>query len=119
MALSGVVVNDSLVMVNFINQKVRSGEALLESVIRSGTRRFRPIIITSATTFAGLLPILFDRSLQAQFLIPMATSLAFGILFATFITLLLIPTTYLVAEDIRMQLAKAWHWYFKPMNKEQ
>jgi multidrug efflux pump subunit AcrB len=118
LALSGVVVNDSLVMVNFINQKVREGQPLLESVIRSGTRRFRPIVLTSITTFAGLLPILFDRSLQAQFLIPMATSLAFGILFATAITLLLIPTAYLVAEDIRTHLGRAWRWYFRPFKHQ-
>ena len=118
LALSGVVVNDSLVMVNFINQKVREGEPLLDSVIRSGTRRFRPIILTSLTTFAGLLPILFDASLQAQMLIPMAASLAFGLLFATAITLLLIPTAYLVAEDIRGALTRAWHWYLRPMRKE-
>ena len=118
LALSGVVVNDSLVMVNFINEKVREGKPLMDSVIRSGTRRFRPIILTSLTTFAGLLPILFDASLQAQMLIPMAASLAFGLLFATAITLLLIPTAYLVAEDIRGALTKAWHWYFRPMKRE-
>lgn len=111
MALSGVVVNDSLVMVNFINQKVQQGAPLMESVIQSGTRRFRPIILTSVTTFVGLLPILFDRSLQAQFLIPMATSLAFGVMFATFITLLMIPSAYLVAEDLRGHLGRAWRWY--------
>lgn len=113
MALSGVVVNDSLVMVNFINRRVQEGRPLLESVIQSGTRRFRPIILTSVTTFAGLLPILFDRSLQAQFLIPMAASLAFGVLFATFITLLMIPSAYLVAEDIRGHLGRAWRWYWR------
>lgn len=111
MALSGVVVNDSLVMVNFINQKVQQGAPVMESVIQSGTRRFRPIILTSVTTFVGLLPILFDRSLQAQFLIPMATSLAFGVMFATFITLLMIPSAYLVAEDLRGHLGRAWRWY--------
>ncbi|MDX1679511.1 MAG: efflux RND transporter permease subunit [Akkermansiaceae bacterium] len=119
MALAGVVVNDSLVMVSFINEKVRKGEPLLESVIHSGTRRFRPIIITSATTFAGLLPILFDRSLQAQFLIPMATSLAFGILFATAITLILIPTAYLVAEDIRKLIIRGWNWDYRETRNRQ
>lgn len=104
LALSGVVVNDSLVMVDFINRKVREGEPLFESVIGSGTRRFRPIFLTSITTFAGLVPLLFDRSLQAQFLIPMATSLACGILFATFITLFLIPSAYLAAEDLRSRI---------------
>jgi multidrug efflux pump subunit AcrB len=104
-------------MVDFINQKVRAGEDLHESVIQSGTRRFRPIFLTSATTFAGLLPLIFDRSLQAQFLIPMAVSLAFGILFATAITLYLIPCSYLAAEEIRMLLGKAWNWWRHPSGK--
>jgi multidrug efflux pump subunit AcrB len=108
LALAGVVVNDSLVMVDFINQKVRAGEDMYESVIHSGTKRFRPIFLTSATTFAGLVPLIFDPSRQAQLLIPMAVSLAFGILFATLITLYLIPSAYLAAEDIRGQLKKAW-----------
>ncbi len=119
LALAGVVVNDSLVMVDFINQKTRAGEDLMESVIHSGTRRFRPIFLTSATTFAGLLPILFDRSLQAQFLIPMAASLAFGILFATAITLYLIPSAYVAAEEIKTRLHRAWDWYWKPMRREE
>jgi len=114
LALAGVVVNDSLVMVDFINRRIRDGGGLLESVIHSGTRRFRPILLTSLTTFVGLLPLMFDPSLQAQFLIPMATSLAFGILFATAITLFLIPTTYLAAEDIRVLLGRGLDWYRKP-----
>jgi len=118
LALAGVVVNDSLVMVDFINRKTRAGEDPLESVIHSGTLRFRPIFLTSITTFAGLMPILFDRSLQAQFLIPMAASLAFGILFATAITLYLIPSSYLVAEDIRGHLGRFRKWYFKPFRTE-
>ncbi|MFK7851475.1 MAG: efflux RND transporter permease subunit [Akkermansiaceae bacterium] len=117
LALAGVVVNDSLVMVDFINQKRRAGMDLHEAVIRSGTRRFRPIFLTSATTFAGLLPLLFDRSLQAQFLIPMATSLAFGIVFATVITLFLIPCAYLIGEEIRNSLSKAWTWWRYPNGK--
>jgi len=117
LALSGVVVNDSLVMVDFINQKVRAGMDLREAVIQAGTRRFRPIFLTSATTFAGLLPLLFDRSLQAQLLIPMAVSLAFGILFATLITLYLIPSAYLAAEEIRAHLGKAWVWWRYPNGK--
>jgi len=116
LALAGVVVNDSLVMVDFINRRIRGGEELLESVIHSGTRRFRPILLTSLTTFVGLLPLMFDPSLQAQFLIPMATSLAFGILFATAITLFLIPTTYLAAEDIRALLRRGFDWYRKPFD---
>jgi multidrug efflux pump subunit AcrB len=117
LALAGVVVNDSLVMVDFINRKVRAGEDMLESVIHSGTRRFRPIILTSATTFAGLLPILFDRSLQAQILVPMAASLAFGILFATVITLYLIPSSYLAAEDARLLLGRLKEWYLRPFRR--
>ncbi|MES2982854.1 MAG: efflux RND transporter permease subunit [Verrucomicrobiota bacterium] len=117
LALAGVVVNDSLVMVDYINQKLQAGEDLYESVIHSGTRRFRPIFLTSATTFVGLLPLLFDRSLQAQMLIPMATSLAFGILFATIITLFLIPCSYLAAEEIRGLLGKAWVWWRYPNGK--
>ena len=117
LALAGVVVNDSLVMVDFINQKTRAGEDLFESVVHSGTRRFRPIFLTSVTTFAGLLPILFDRSLQAQFLIPMAASLAFGILFATTITLYLIPSAYVAAEEIKARLHQAWSWYWKPLRR--
>ncbi len=116
LALAGVVVNDSLVMVDFINRRTRAGENLLEAVIHSGTRRFRPILLTSLTTFVGLLPLMFDPSLQAQFLIPMATSLAFGILFATVITLFLIPTTYLAAEDVRALLRRAFDWYRKPFS---
>ena len=118
LALAGVVVNDSLVMVDFINQKIRAGEDLFESVVASGTRRFRPIFLTSATTFAGLLPILFDRSLQAQFLIPMAASLAFGIVFATVITLFLIPSAYVAAEEIRGLLGRAWDWYRRPFRRD-
>lgn len=118
LALAGVVVNDSLVMVDFINQKTRAGEDLFESVIHSGTRRFRPIFLTSATTFVGLVPILFDRSLQAQFLIPMAASLAFGILFATAITLFLVPAAYVAAEEIKAHLHRAWAWYFRPFQRE-
>ena len=119
LALAGVVVNDSLVMVDFINKRVRAGDDLRQAVIESGTRRFRPIFLTSITTFAGLMPLLFDRSLQAQFLIPMATSLAFGILFATAITLYLIPSSYIAAEDIRGLLGKAWVWWRYPSGKPQ
>jgi len=99
-ALAGVVVNDSLVLVDFINQEHKKGMPIREAIIESGAARFRPIILTSLTTFAGLLPLLFETSLQAQFLIPMATSLSFGVLFATFMTLLLVPAFYAILEDI-------------------
>jgi multidrug efflux pump subunit AcrB len=120
LALAGVVVNDSLVMVDFINQRKRAGETnLFEAVIQSGTRRFRPILLTSLTTFVGLVPLIFDPSLQAQLLIPMATSLAFGILFATVITLFLIPASYLAAEDIAGHLARGWAWFKRPFQYEE
>ena len=100
-ALAGVVVNDSLVLVDFINHERKAGKALRDAIEDAGAQRFRPIILTSLTTFAGLLPVLFETSLQAQFLIPMAISLSFGVLFATFITLLLVPAFYSILEDIR------------------
>ncbi len=109
MALTGVVINDSLVLVDFINQRHRqAGEALLSAVERAGVVRFRPVMLTSLTTFFGLLPLLMDNSVSAQFLVPMAISLGFGILFATGITLILIPTNIMIADDIaRFFKAKA------------
>jgi len=103
-ALSGVVVNDSLLLIDKINNNRRNGASLREAIIAAGTRRFRPIILTSLTTFFGLMPMIMETSVQAQFLVPMAISLGFGILFATGITLLLIPTFYLILEDIRRLL---------------
>lgn len=100
-ALSGVVVNDSLIMVDFVNRARKEGLSLKEAAISAGTQRFRAIILTSLTTFMGLMPIVFERSLQAQVVIPMAISLAFGILFATIITLLLVPALYLILDDIK------------------
>lgn len=100
-ALSGVVVNDSLIMVDFVNRARKEGLSLKDAAISAGTQRFRAIILTSLTTFMGLMPIVFERSLQAQVVIPMAISLAFGILFATVITLLLVPALYLILDDIK------------------
>lgn len=100
-ALAGVVVNDSLILVDFVNRARADGVPLREAVVQAGTQRFRPVLLTSLTTFFGLVPILLERSLQAQFIIPMATSLAFGILFATVITLFLIPALYIVIGDKR------------------
>lgn len=99
LALCGVVVNDSLVLVDFINRRRREGMELVEAVILAGGARFRPILLTSVTTFVGLLPLLLETSTQAQFLIPMAVSLGFGILFGTFLSLLLVPASYLILED--------------------
>ncbi|MAE70721.1 MAG: acriflavin resistance protein [Gemmatimonadetes bacterium] len=100
-ALTGVVVNDSLVLVDFINRKRRTGLPLGIAIRDAGKARFRPIVLTSLTTFLGLTPMLLERSLQARFLIPMATSLAFGVLFATFVTMIVVPVTYLIIEDIK------------------
>ena len=101
-ALSGVVVNDSLVMVDFINRyKREDGKTSLEAALAAGPRRFRPILLTSITTFVGLFPLLIEESVQAQFLVPMAISLAYGVLFATLITLILVPTSYLIIDDIK------------------
>jgi len=100
-ALAGVIVNDSLILIDFINRAVRKGIPVRQAVLESGQRRFRPIILTSLTTFFGLVPIMSETSIQAKFLIPMALSLGYGILFATFITLLLTPSLYLILEDFR------------------
>jgi multidrug efflux pump subunit AcrB len=99
-ALSGVVVNDSLVMISTINQGRRYGLSAFEAVQSSAIRRFRPILLTSLTTFFGLAPMILETSVQARFLIPMAISLGFGVMFATAITLVLVPCLYLVLEDI-------------------
>jgi len=105
-ALAGVVVNDSLVLVDFVNRRRAEGAPLEEAVGLAGSARFRPILLTSLTTFAGLTPLLLERSVQARFLIPMAVSLAFGVLFSTFITLLLVPAGATILEDARSLLAR-------------
>ncbi len=107
-ALSGVVVNDSLVLVDYINRFRKKGGRLLDAVREAGVVRFRPILLTSLTTFAGLSPLLMEKSVQAQFLIPMAISLAFGILFSTFITLAIVPASYLILEDVRNGFRKLY-----------
>ncbi len=99
-AVIGVVVNDSLVMVDYVNRARSHGEKLFDAVIHAGQKRFRAIILTSLTTFTGLLPIMFESSLQAKIVIPMAVSLAFGVLFATLVTLILVPNLYIISADI-------------------
>ncbi len=100
-ALSGVVVNDSLVLINFANREHKAGKSATEAILSAGVRRFRPIILTTLTTFGGLAPMIFETSRQARFLIPMALSLGYGILFATVIALILVPCLYLAMEDVR------------------
>jgi multidrug efflux pump subunit AcrB len=109
-ALAGVVVNDSLIMVDFINKARAKGVPVRQAVIESGTQRFRAIILTSFTTAAGLLPILFERSSQAQYVIPTAISISFGIIFATVITLFLVPALYMLQQDgfARGRAIKDW-----------
>ncbi len=103
-ALTGVVVNDSLIMIDLINRERRAGMTLKQVISLSVTRRFRPIMLTTATTFCGLIPMMLEKSLQARFLIPMAVSLAFGVLFATVITLVLVPSLYMILEDLKAGL---------------
>lgn len=102
-ALAGVLVNDSLILVDFINKALAKGENLKEAILRSGKERFRAIMLTSITTFLGLVPIILEQSLQAQIVIPMAVALGFGILFATVITLFLIPALYGIFADIQQR----------------
>ncbi len=100
-AASGVVVNASLVLVHYVNQRREAGGDLEQAVREAAIARFRPIFLTSATTFLGLAPLMSARSMQAQFLIPMAISLAFGVLVAAAITLFVVPSGYLILEDLR------------------
>ena len=109
LALSGVVVNDSLILIDFANKQRKKGSTPREAIIAAGVQRFRPILLTTLTTFGGLMPIIFETSRQARFLIPIAISLGYGILFATTISLILIPTLYLSVEDAK----KSGKWLFK------
>lgn len=100
-AVSGVVVNDNLVLVDYINRARDKGMPVAKAIREAGAARFRPILLTSLTTFAGLTPLMLEKSVQAQFLIPMAVSLAFGVMFATTVSLLLVPAAYHILEDIK------------------
>jgi len=122
LALVGVLVNDSLVLVDYINKRRERGIELIEAVLTSAAIRFRPVLLTSLTTFAGLAPILLDGSQQAKWLKPMATSLAFGIVFATIITLIIVPINYLVAHKFKYFCIRAasrtWASWLEFWNKE-
>lgn len=98
-ALSGVVVNDSLILVDFINRGIREGKTVIVSIVEAACSRFRAILITSLTTFFGIFPMLLEKSIQAQFVLPMSVSLAFGIVFATVISLIVVPCLYLLLDD--------------------
>jgi len=104
-ALSGVVINDSLVLIDYANRRRKDGDDAHDAVYASGIQRFRPILLTTLTTFGGLMPMIFETSRQARFLIPMAISLGFGIVFATLITLALVPSFYMIVNDVQGLLA--------------
>ena len=104
MALSGIVVNDSIILIDFINRAIQTGTPIEKAVEEAGKARFRAVILTSITTIAGLLPLLLERSFQAQFLIPMAVSISFGLLAATVLTLFLVPTLYLIVTETGLYL---------------
>jgi multidrug efflux pump subunit AcrB len=109
LAVAGVVINDSLVLVSTMNRLLKDGMGFMDAVQEASISRFRPILLTSVTTVAGLLPIVMETSLQAQFLIPMAISLAYGLLSATFIMLLILPPALVVVNDLR----RGWRWLWE------
>ncbi|QQX81094.1 efflux RND transporter permease subunit [Shewanella sp. KX20019] len=113
-ALAGVVVNDSLILVDFVNRARAEGHSIVQAAVDSGCYRFRAIILTSLTTFVGLVPILLEKSLQAQIVIPMAASLAFGILFSTVVTLILVPLLYIILDDIKRTSRRFYQWWWQP-----
>lgn len=117
-ALAGVVVNDSLILVDFVNRAREQGQSIKQAAMDAGCYRFRAIILTSLTTFVGLAPIILERSLQAQIVIPMATSLAFGILFSTVVTLILVPLLYIVLDDIKQLGRRCYLWWWRPSHSK-
>ncbi|TDJ57321.1 MAG: efflux RND transporter permease subunit [Gemmatimonadetes bacterium] len=98
--VSGVVVNDSLVLIDFINEEHRAGKPMAEAIVSAARTRFRPILLTSLTTFLGVFPLIIERSLQAQFLVPMAASIGFGVVFATAIIMVLVPALTMLQADV-------------------
>lgn len=118
-AAAGVVINDSLVMTDFVNQRRAQGYSTREAVQEAGSARFRAITLTSITTFAGVLPIMFETSLQAAFVIPMAIALGFAVMYATLVTLLLVPCLYLILMDIGEKLLWLWSHTFGRINSRR
>ena len=107
-AAAGVVVNDNLVLIDYVNRLRANGEGALAALVKAGVGRFRPIMLTSFTTFIGLLPIMFETSTDAQFLKPTVVALAFGVFFATAVTLIFVPSMYAVGADIARFYRWAW-----------
>lgn len=118
-AAAGVVINDSLVMTDFINQRIQQGYAIKDAVVEAGCARFRAITLTSITTFAGVLPIMFETSLQASFVIPMAVALGFAVLYATVVTLVLVPCLYLILLDLKVPFSITAKFVSGLMNKKR
>ncbi len=118
-AAAGVVINDSLVMTDFVNQRRKMGYHIKEAVLEAGCARFRAITLTSITTFVGVLPILFETSLQAKFVIPMAIALGFAVLYATLVTLILVPCMYLMFEDMKSAFIRLWHFIIRRKNTRE
>ena len=116
-ALSGVVVNDSLLLVDYANSQMRIGATAREAALEAARRRFRPVILTTMTTFGGLAPMVFETSRQARFMIPMAISLGFGIVFATVVTLVIVPTLYVVLDDVKHWLMRMFQMLFVPAKR--
>lgn len=109
LALTGIIVNDSIVLVDRINRNLKSGMLVMDAVFDSGVARLRPILLTTFTTSFGLAPLIFETSRQAQFLIPMAVSLAYGLLFGTFLILMVLPASFLIINQIRVNWMKLYH----------
>ena len=118
-AAAGVVINDSLVMTDFVNQRRKQGHAIREAVTEAGCARFRAITLTSITTFAGVLPIMFETSLQAKFVIPMAVALGFAVLYATLVTLILVPCLYMILEDLKAGIIGGYTGSVRLINKRR
>ena len=108
-ALTGIAVNDALILVDFINKEIAAGRQVFEAVINGGRRRMRPILLTSMTTILGLAPLMAEQSMQARFLIPMAVSITFGLAFATVLTLVVVPCFYMIRHDVHAVAARIWH----------
>lgn len=118
-AAAGVVINDSLVMTDFVNQRRKQGHAIKAAVTEAGCARFRAITLTSITTFAGVLPIMFETSLQAKFVIPMAVALGFAVLYATLVTLILVPCLYMILEDLKAGFVWLFRLFGKLFNRNK
>jgi multidrug efflux pump subunit AcrB len=111
-AAAGVVINDNLVLVDFVNRRREEGVGAVQALIDGGVSRFRPILLTSVTTFVGILPLIAERSVQAQFLKPMVISLGWAVAFALFVSLLLVPSLYAVGTEVGRIFR--WSWGGRP-----